>query len=252
MTTKLHIATIGYGEPLVLLHGWGWHSGIWAPLLPQLTQHFQLFLIDLPGCGKSPLLSDYSIDEIIKNIFFSVPEHATWMGWSLGGMLAWWAAIHFPHKISRLITIASSPKFVSSENWPGVSRETLEKFQHSLTENYHQTLQDFLDLQLRGSPRNSELLTELNKQLLISQQTPLAAVLGGLHLLHTLDLRNSLNKLQCSSLHLFGSHDTLVPKEITQRIQPLLPQGKCEVIQRAGHLLFLTHTEEFLQKIISD
>jgi pimeloyl-[acyl-carrier protein] methyl ester esterase len=245
MTQEIHVVTIGSGSPLVLLHGWGWHSGIWNPIIHELAQYFQLYLIDLPGCGHSPIINPYTAGEIAKKIFTVVPENAIWLGWSLGGMLAWWIAIHHPEKVSRLITIATSPKFISENNWPGVSPQTLTKFELALNQNYHQTLRDFLDLQLRGSPKNPSLITELHHQLLTSQQTPVAALSGGLNLLRTLDLRADSHKIICPSLHLFGSHDTLVPKEVANLIPELLPQSHCEVIPRAGHIPFLTHTKLF-------
>jgi len=88
MTDILHIVTRGSGQPLVLLHGWGWDSSIWHPLIPQLEQHFTLHLIDLPGFGHSPpLTSSYAIEEVVAALFKVVPDNATWLGWSLGGMI---------------------------------------------------------------------------------------------------------------------------------------------------------------------
>ena len=121
MNQKLYCKVIGKGPPLVLLHGWGWHSGIWEPIAPYLSQYYQLFLIDLPGCGQSPLIfqddKDYTCENLAAAFFEVVPAEATWLGWSLGGMLAWWIAIHFPRKVTRLITVATSPKFLSEKEW---------------------------------------------------------------------------------------------------------------------------------------
>ena len=49
----VHIETVGRGAPLILLHGWAMHSGLWTPLLSPLANHFQLHLVDLPGHGHS-------------------------------------------------------------------------------------------------------------------------------------------------------------------------------------------------------
>ena len=245
MTIKLHLETIGNGPPLVMLHGWGWHSGIWEPLIPILSKNFRLFLIDLPGFGKSPILtSNYDFESIAPLIFDVVPEQAAWLGWSLGGMLAWWVAIHYPEKVTRLITVASSPKFVSDENWPGVTVSALEKFSNLLGVDHIKTLKEFLELQLRGGEHSYELLSLLQNQLL-NAKMELTALFGGLQLLRELDLRNTLNKMKIPSLHLFGSHDTLVPASIADRLQSMLPYGKCEIVKRAGHMPFLSHTEVF-------
>jgi len=247
MTTKLNLKIVGKGRPLILLHGFGWHSGIWSPLVPQLTENFQLFLIDLPGFGKSPLLTaDYKIDEIATLLLDITPPTACWLGWSLGGMIAWHIAIHHPERVSSLVTLASSPKFIRTENWPGVSHETLKNFSKLLSQNYQKTLHEFLELQLRGSPKNTEMMTKLQKKISSTSLSSIPALLGGLKLLSELDLRSQLTKISCPSLHLFGRNDTLVPDKIAHMIQPQLQFGKCEIIQRSGHIPFLSQTEIFL------
>ncbi|MDR3477332.1 MAG: pimeloyl-ACP methyl ester esterase BioH [Gammaproteobacteria bacterium] len=237
----LNLKIIGNGPPLILLHGWGWHSLVWQPLVPLLSQHYQLFMIDLPGFGESPLLIDhYDFDSITSVIFDLVPEKATWLGWSLGGMVAWWVAIHHPEKINSLVTLAASPRFTQDENWPGIAVPTLNKFADSLLQHYEQTLTDFLELQLRGSKQDPALFEEL-KTLMFSVKKPdLAALKGGLALLRDTDFREDLSKIKCPSLHIFGSHDTLVPVRIISQIQPHLTHGKCEIIHRSGHMPFLS------------
>ncbi|HSW89903.1 MAG TPA: alpha/beta hydrolase [Patescibacteria group bacterium] len=44
---------VGSGPTLVLLHGWAntWES--WLPIVPMLSDHYELIMPDLPGCGKT-------------------------------------------------------------------------------------------------------------------------------------------------------------------------------------------------------
>ncbi|NNG13616.1 MAG: alpha/beta fold hydrolase, partial [Gammaproteobacteria bacterium] len=51
---KLYSETIGHGPDLVLLHGWGAHSGVWAGMREALAENFSVTCIDLPGHGRSP------------------------------------------------------------------------------------------------------------------------------------------------------------------------------------------------------
>jgi pimeloyl-ACP methyl ester carboxylesterase len=46
----------GEGEPLVLLHGIGMQWQAWKPLLPELIREREVFAVDLPGFGASPVL----------------------------------------------------------------------------------------------------------------------------------------------------------------------------------------------------
>lgn len=50
---SLHVETLGSGAPLVLLHGWGMHGGIWSDLAAELAEHHQVHCVDLPGHGFS-------------------------------------------------------------------------------------------------------------------------------------------------------------------------------------------------------
>lgn len=43
----------GSGHPLLLIHGWGVTYAVWRHLVPLLTPHFQLILVELPGMGAA-------------------------------------------------------------------------------------------------------------------------------------------------------------------------------------------------------
>ena len=48
--------------PLVLLHGWAMHSGIWGPLVGRLARRFRVHAVDLPGHGHSALAAPFTLD----------------------------------------------------------------------------------------------------------------------------------------------------------------------------------------------
>jgi pimeloyl-[acyl-carrier protein] methyl ester esterase len=252
MTSSLYVKKLGEGSPLVLLHGWGWNSAIWEPLVPALSQYYQLVMIDLPGYGQSPLeITDYSYASIAKLILEVVPEKAHWLGWSLGGMLAFWIAINYPEKVEKLITVSASPRFVEDTDWPGVPLPTLNRFANSLSSYYEKTMTDFLELQLRGSPQYDTLFPELRTKLL-SQGTPdMKALQGGLELLSNTDLRADLSKIKCPSLHIFGKLDRLVPARVAELLKPELPHSQCEVLMHSSHMPFLSQQEKFLELILN-
>ena len=166
MANSLFVKKQGQGTPLVLLHGWGWNSAIWEPLVPELSKYYQVVMLDLPGFGQSPLeIDDYTFASIAPLVLECVPDKAIWLGWSLGGMLAFWLAINSPENVEKLITVSASPRFTEDSDWPGVALRTLNRFANALTSQYEKTMTDFLELQLRGSPQYDTLFPELRAKL---------------------------------------------------------------------------------------
>src|ERR687893_1915592 len=51
---------LGSGEPLLLIHGTGSSMAAWKPVVPLLTTHFELVMVDLPGHGASDLVEGAS------------------------------------------------------------------------------------------------------------------------------------------------------------------------------------------------
>jgi epoxide hydrolase 4 len=51
--TMLHVAEVGEGRPLLLLHGWPEFWATWLPLMNRLQRHYRLIAPDLRGFGDS-------------------------------------------------------------------------------------------------------------------------------------------------------------------------------------------------------
>ena len=50
---SLHVEVAGDGPPLVLLHGWAMHGGVFGALVDALRDRWTLHVVDLPGHGRS-------------------------------------------------------------------------------------------------------------------------------------------------------------------------------------------------------
>jgi pimeloyl-[acyl-carrier protein] methyl ester esterase len=108
---KLYINTLGNGQDIVLLHGWGVNSAVFEPLKQALSE-YRVHYVDLPGFGNSdPIEGD--IHDWVAALATQLPDNAIWLGWSLGGLVATQVALTFPTKIKALITVASSPCFMA-------------------------------------------------------------------------------------------------------------------------------------------
>jgi pimeloyl-[acyl-carrier protein] methyl ester esterase len=69
---------------------------------------------------------------------------------------------------------------------------------------------------------------------------------GGLDILKQTDLRLVLSGLTIPVSVILGGLDTLVPVAVGQKMQQLLPNLQLNIIDRAGHVPFLSHSQETL------
>lgn len=246
----LYHSVSGHGPNLVLLHGWGMHSGIWYSILPELEKHFTVHLIDLPGHGHSPHYEDYAFENWVSSIIENIPKSSTLMGWSLGGLIALYLARQYPEKIDSVITVGSSPYFVRSDNWPGMRIEAMHEFHQELHRNPEKTLKYFFQLQLFNQENNRELVKQVNDNIFSLPLADPRALEAGLDILENLDLRQELKLLQQPCLHLFGRLDKIAPVELAAHIPDVAPGHQIEVFSKAAHMPFLSDQTEFLQRIM--
>jgi pimeloyl-[acyl-carrier protein] methyl ester esterase len=236
----LYTQTSGSGPDLVLVHGWGLNGGIWDTLAPLLESGFRVTRVDLPGHGRSAWQGDEGLDGLARAVLECVPERAAWLGWSLGGLVAARAALTSPTRIERLLLVASTPSFVSRPGWPAaMAPGLLEAFARDLQRDYLRTLQRFLALQVRGSDAAEVVLRELRARLLQHGQPAPEALMAGLDILSTTDLRERFAGIACPVLLLMGTRDTLVPAAAALPAADLLPDARVELIDGAGHAPFL-------------
>jgi pimeloyl-[acyl-carrier protein] methyl ester esterase len=250
LPVSLYIETRGSGTDLVLLHGWGLHGGLFGPVLEPLAARYRLHLVDLPGHGRSPMLSaEYTLEHVVEAVSREVPAGAAWLGWSLGGRIALAAAANSAD-IGRLILVGTNPCFIQKPDWPhAMPEEELAQFAASLRDDYRSTLQRFLAVQSRGSASAREELRGLREALFAHGDPDPRALAGGLEILRGADLRPALRRIAQPTLVLHGARDTLAPLAAAEYTAAQLPNGTLAVIEGAGHAPFLSHPEQFLAAV---
>jgi pimeloyl-[acyl-carrier protein] methyl ester esterase len=259
---NLHISQSGKGAPLVLIHGWGMHGGIWDNVVPQLSRTFCVHCVDLPGHGLSrystsdPLKNSEEmkgidqLDDMVDELSNQLDGPLNICGWSLGGLVALRWAKRLPLQVQRLVLVASTPCFAEGQDWKfGMDKETLQQFATELEQSHVATLRRFLALQVRGSLNERELLSELRIGLFSHGEPDINALRGGLGILRDVDLRGELAAIHQPTLLIAGERDKLTPPEASFYMAQAMPDARCAEIAGAAHTPFLSHTEIFVQKI---
>lgn len=247
---SLHVEVTGHGQPLVMLHGWGMHGGIWADTAARLAQDFAVSRVDLPGHGASAPLEVFTLEAVVERLAAHFDRPVTLLGWSLGGIIAQHWAVREPQKIARLVLVASTPCFTEREDWQfGMPRATLEQFAAELGHNHAATLRRFLALQVRGGEGERELLGSLREQLFSRGEPDMRALRGGLDILRDADLRAQLPDITQSTLVIAGARDKLTPPEASRYLAQIMPNAQVVEIEGAAHAPFLSHPEIFIERV---
>lgn len=246
MSSTLHVDSIGQGQEIVMLHGWGMNSSVFMPLHSALSE-YRVHYVDLPGFGLSEAI-DGDLDTWVDVITARLPNKAIWVGWSLGGLVATQAALRFPEQVTGLVTIASSPCFMAreDESWPGIPPQVLALFSTQLQDNISKTIERFLAIQAMGSSTAKEDIRQLRDRVLSKPLPKGSSLQQGLEMLEKVDLRSQLTQIEQPWLRIWGRMDGLVPRRVPT-LMPINPDRYQDlVLQKASHAPFLSHKDEFL------
>lgn len=230
--------------PLVMLHGWGMHGGVWTVTAEALGARAQW--VDMPGYGGRATVTPYTLENLAVTIAADLPPVFDLCGWSMGGQVAMTMARLMPQRVRRLVLVAANPCFTTRPDWQcGIAPQVFNQFADELAVNYEATLKRFLALQARGDDAARIVLARL-RSLLFARGRPDKAVLqAGLTILLQTDLRSLASQITMPTLLMHGNFDQLAPVCAAEWLAQALPDGHLHVIPGASHAPFLSHRAEF-------
>src|SRR5512141_1315442 len=149
-TVLVHDQRIAYldaatGPPVILIHGFGGSMWQWEYQQHQLSQHFRVLTLDLPGAGLSDKPDiDYRPHQMLD--FFDgfmdaakIPQ-ATLVGNSMGAGLAIGMALTHPTRVAKLVLVGGLPQHVMEKLTSPSVRRALESSAPSWLVSFGNTL----------------------------------------------------------------------------------------------------------------
>lgn len=229
-------------RPLVLLHGWALHGGMFEPLVEALPAGLAVLCPDLPGHGSRPFEPPFhDLCGLADAVAACLPPRCTLLGWSLGGMVAARLATRGCAAIERLVLMDTTPRFVAGAGWPhGLQPADLEDFAVALRQDYRRLVSRFLALQVRGDARPSDLLRQLRGEVFARGEPDPAALAAGLGVLRDADLRQAVGGITVPTLVVCGQNDRLTPPAAARWLAGHIPEASLEEVAGAGHAPFLS------------
>jgi pimeloyl-[acyl-carrier protein] methyl ester esterase len=249
---SLHIEVHGSGAiPLVMIHGWAMHGGVFSPLVEALQEQCTTYLVDLPGHGYSrdsdlPLRPD-----ICARAIADATPPAAWLGWSMGGLVALSAALNLPEHVRGLAMLCATPRFTSGTDWPyGRDPALVQQLATDLETDYHATIEGFLALEVMGSPDPRGDLRRLRAEVFSRGEPNMRVLQEGIRILDETDLRTRLPTLRAGkSWWTAGRLDRLVHPD-AMRWSAETCNGEFHVVAHAGHAPFLSHADAVAQALL--
>lgn len=228
----LHHEIVGTGPAVLLTHGFGASSHMFASTVAALAVDHTVISWDMRGHGASAAPDEpgaysvaASLDDMTTLLDDAGARRAVLLGHSLGGYLSLELALAQPERAAGLVLVDTGPGYRSDRG-----RDAW----NAMTEDYARALEE---RGLAGLPGSEELRTSVHSTvtgLVHSARSTLRQADG-----HVMD---SLSTIVAPTLLVVGSRDTpFVPG--SEHMAAKIPNATLAVIDGAGHAPTVTHPE---------
>ena len=246
-------------QTLVLIHGLGSYLPAWKKNIPELSRHFRVIAIDLPGYGKSGKLPHSGKMTYYAGVVNDFAEalglgKIVLGGHSMGGQISMVTAMYYPDRVEKLILAAPAgfERFTEGQKqWfrsvmtvRGVMLTSVEDIISNLAYNFYE-LPDDAEFMItdRIAMRSAEDFEAYSYAVVQSVNGMVdEAVIDFLH------------QIEHPALIIFGENDNLIPNrflnpgrtiEVARVGAELLPNNQLHMIPRTGHFVQFEASDEF-------
>ena len=225
--------TLGTGDPIILLHGWGTNKNTFLPLAKLLSKKYEVHLIDLLGFGKSEApykalsLSDYVM--LLRDyIEYKKLNKPIILGHSFGGRIAIKYASSFKN-IEKLILVDSAgiKKRLSFLSRIKIKIYKLKKWWYKLTKN----VVKFNNLINNSGSYDYKMASPVMKQTLVKVINE--------------DLKPYLKKIEVETLIIWGRDDKETPIKDALIMNKLIKNSGLVTLENTGHFPYLENKHTF-------
>ncbi len=231
---NVYYQTIGEGKNLILLHGWKQDVSTWWEISEFLKKDFKLWLIDLPGFGRSdPPPNNFNVknyaDCVADFIRINKISKPILLGHSVGGNISLKLTILYPNLIDKLI-LEDSSGIRPNRGFKRNSIFFFAKLFHYLFPNI---------FNLKDKIRN-KLYFKLEADYINAGNLK-----GTLINILNEDLTNELSQIKNATLLIWGENDQSVKLKYGKIMYKLIPNSQIEILENVGHFPHLENPKLF-------
>ncbi|MBP3503574.1 MAG: alpha/beta hydrolase [Bacilli bacterium] len=235
---NIYYEKYGCGKPIIFLHGWGCSLGVFKHVVSAIKNKYEIFLIDLPGFGKSSNLEiPLDVKEVTKVFKDFISKHniinPILIGHSYGGrILIEYASSSL--NIDKLILIDSAGiKHKSIKKWIKIKLYKLKKHYFKLTKQ----VMKYNELLVNSGSSDYINSSHILKQMLIKAVT--------------YDQKKLLKNIPCETLIIWGENDNTTKLKDAKVFKRLIKKSELVIIPSSSHFPFIDNYSYFIKVLKS-
>jgi len=238
---KIYYEVHGKGEALVLIYGYGAHSGWWFRQVPVFSRQYRVVAFDNRGTGRSdkpdiPYTMEMMAADVAGLLDAIGINTAHVFGVSMGGMIAQHFALNCPKKVASLIlgcTMCGGSHSLMPDAQAMSVLVDMEHIQRLTPEEYVREILPFLVSQ-EFINKNPGLIQQFVAKA-IEYVTPMHGYQRQAGAMMGHDTYEHLLDIKVPTLVIAGDADRLVPVENSRLMASRIPHAELVILKKMGH-----------------
>lgn len=251
----------GMAQPptLLLLHGFTGSTVNWAPYQPLFATTYRTIVVDLLGHGQTEAPADparytmeHSANDLAGLLTTIAPGPVNLLGYSMGGRLALYFAVHYPYLVQSLILESASPGLADAEDQQARMRSDEQLAIAIETQGIAAFVERWEKLPLFATQQTlpATVQEQLRAQRLHNRPLGLANSLRGMGTGRQPSLWDQLSTITAPTLLLAGELDQKF-KVIANQMATYLSHATVAVVPEAGHTIHLEQPAVFQAHLLN-
>jgi len=256
---------VGSGDKtIILVHGLASNSGFWRYNIPELSKHYRVIAIDLPGYGKSqkstyPYTMSFYANQVKRVVDELNLNKIIYVGHSMGGQIGIIFSLKYPDRLEKLILAspAGIEEFQKGEgDWlrsvmttSGVKKTPEDGVRRNLSNNFYNWSDEW------------EWMVEERVRMSKAKEFDefAYAVVRSVNGMLDEPTFDKLEKISVPTLIVYGKYDWLIPNpylnpgftsDVFKFGAEAMANCKLHEIDCSGHMLQIEKPEEFNRVVL--
>lgn len=250
---ELYYEVTGEGDPVLLIGGLGSQIHSWATQVPIYSREFRVITFDNRGAGRSGKPGGaYSIEQMADDTVSLLDhlgiEKASFVGKSMGGMIAQWIGIKYPERVTRLVMGCSS---ASRDEIGNMILETGREIGKKVGMRTLWLMALFMGYSREYIESNLESIKDTMSN--IPQESPeaLRGYIGQSTACQNHDLTDRLHLISARTLVMYGEMDFIASPRRSAELGDLIPDSVVRPFPDVGHGFWRERQKE-ADKLVMD